>query len=45
MEASEAGHTEIVKMLLDAGGTLKQKKKVIAFSPGSLFFWATWTKR
>ena len=29
MEASEAGHTEIVRMLLDAGATLKQEKKVI----------------
>ena len=28
MEASEAGHTEIVRMLLDAGATLKQEKKV-----------------
>ena len=29
MEASEAGHTEIVRLLLDAGATLKQEKKVI----------------
>ena len=28
MEASEAGHNEIVRMLLDAGATLKQEKKV-----------------
>ena len=28
MEASEAGHAEIVRMLLDAGATLKQEKKV-----------------
>ena len=29
MEASEAGHTEIVRMLLNAGVTLKQEKKVV----------------
>ena len=28
MEASEAGHTEIVSMLLGAGASLKQQKKV-----------------
>ena len=29
MEASEEGHDKIVKMLIDAGASLKQKKKVI----------------
>ena len=29
MEASEAGHVDIVKLLITAGASLKQKKKVI----------------
>lgn len=29
MEASEEGHTEIVKMLLEAGATANKTKKVI----------------
>lgn len=28
MEASQVGHDEIVKMLIEAGASLKQRKKV-----------------